>query len=80
MTSQWQETDPDGPSEADIERFGGEFKTCPDCGDEVYDQAEFCTACNHAFNVEAELKGIPGWAMVLGAAALIAILLFGVLL
>lgn len=76
---QWQQTDPDGPSEADIERFGSEFKTCPDCGDEVYDQAEFCTACNHAFEGADEPSGIPMWAMLIAALLLIAFVLFGVL-
>ena len=39
----------EGPSRADLERFGGELKPCPECGKEVYDQAEVCHACGHAF-------------------------------
>ncbi len=33
------------PSREDIERFGGESAWCPECGQEVWDLAEFCPAC-----------------------------------
>ncbi|MCH2135627.1 MAG: zinc ribbon domain-containing protein [Phycisphaerales bacterium] len=42
-------SDPDeGPSEADLDRFGDDDNAggfCPDCGAEVWDQAEFCQTC-----------------------------------
>lgn len=41
--------DPEGPSPADLERFGDEFRTCPECGSDVYDQAEMCPKCGRAF-------------------------------
>jgi len=36
------------PSEEDIERFSGETAFCPDCGAEVWDEAEVCPEC-HAY-------------------------------
>lgn len=39
--------DPEGPSAADLERFGDEFITCPSCGADVYDQATSCARCGH---------------------------------
>ena len=40
--------DPEGPSAADLDRFGGESVVCPECGFEVYDQAEVCPRCGRA--------------------------------
>ena len=33
------------PSPEDLDRFSGETGWCPQCGAEVWDQAEFCPAC-----------------------------------
>lgn len=33
------------PSSEDIERFSGQTAYCPECGGEVWDQAEFCPSC-----------------------------------
>lgn len=33
------------PSSEDIERFSGEEAHCPDCGAEIWDQAEICPKC-----------------------------------
>ncbi len=40
----------DGPTDADLERFGGVTRTCPKCRTEVYDDAELCWNCGHAFS------------------------------
>jgi len=66
--------DPEGPSAEDLERFGAELNTCPDCGHEVYDQAPLCPHCGHAFE-EGE-RSLPLWASVAGVTAIIAILLW----
>ena len=42
-----------GPSPEDLRRFGGETACCPQCGGEVWDQAEVCPACG------AYLAGAP---------------------
>lgn len=80
MTSPWQQSDPDGPSQADLERFSSEFKQCPNCSEEVYDQAEFCTACHHAFDGADSPRGIPAWAYVLAFVLVVTLLLFGTVL
>ena len=36
----------EGPSIQDIERFRHECAYCPDCGEEVWDQAEVCPKCS----------------------------------
>lgn len=62
--------DPDGPSAADLDRFGDEMILCPSCGRKIYDQAELCPHCGHA--MEAEAGRFPFWmvAMVLLLAGL----------
>lgn len=72
MSDAW-ERDPEGPSEADLERFGDEYRTCPECGSLVYDQSEICQACGHAFG--ASDGGLPIWVMIGGGVALVAVLL-----
>lgn len=42
------------PSLEDMERFGGATRTCPECKAEVYDDAEICHECGHAFSGEAK--------------------------
>lgn len=37
------------PSEEDIERFGDQTRTCPECKKEVFDDAAVCYHCGHAF-------------------------------
>lgn len=37
--------DDDGPSQEDLRRFGGEHAYCPDCGAQVWDQADVCPKC-----------------------------------
>ncbi len=35
----------EGPSQADLEKFGGDSRPCPHCGADVYDDAEWCHKC-----------------------------------
>ena len=65
--------DPEGPSAADLDRFGSEFTTCPRCSEEFYDQADTCPHCGDAMLHDA--TGLPKWAvftviLVLGALVL----------
>lgn len=54
--------DHEGPSEADLERFSDPTRLCPDCKTEVYDEAELCWNCGHAFrNAPGKL---PTWVFV----------------
>ncbi len=65
--------DPEGPSSEDLERFGDEYRTCPECGSLVYDQAEVCQACGHVFGQES--GGVPMWAIVVTAMLLLLLVL-----
>jgi len=67
----------EGPSESDLERFGSEFRECPSCGSLVYDQAEICQACGHAFMRRD--SGLPVWAIVAGVLVIAAFVLLAVL-
>ncbi|TVQ62062.1 MAG: hypothetical protein EA378_06250 [Phycisphaerales bacterium] len=68
--------DPEGPSAADLERFGDEYVTCPNCGSSVYDQAEACARCGHMLmSGKARQTSIWTWLIV----ALILIAFFGLL-
>lgn len=65
--------DPDGPSAEDLERFGSETDACPECGSEVYDQAELCHVCGHA--IERGPGSIPTWVGVAAAVGVLGLLL-----
>lgn len=67
--------DPEGPSAADLERFGDEFVTCPVCGRAAYDQADQCHHCG-AWLHAGPTQGVPAWVFVTVIAVLIAITLF----
>lgn len=53
--------DPDfeGPSCEDLERFGSDVATCPECGQEVYHDVAICPHCGHAI-LAARAVG-PRW-------------------
>ena len=35
----------EGPSPEDLERFDGETAYCPECGAQIWDQADVCPKC-----------------------------------
>lgn len=53
--------DPEGPSAADLDRFGDELVRCPHCGARIYDQAELCPKCGMALG--ARPARLPAWAV-----------------
>ena len=54
--------DPEGPGPEDLERFSGETAWCPDCGAEVWDQAETCRQCgNWIGGRAASRRPLEGW-------------------
>jgi hypothetical protein len=73
------------PSPDDLERFGNDTGYCPDCGAEIWDQAEFCPACGG--HIGGRTLGRPPleawmqrrWLIVVALAALVAFLLVWVL-
>jgi len=68
--------DPEGPSAADLDRFGDEMRDCPGCGAGVYDQSPRCPSCG-AYLGERE-RTLSPW-VVVGVCGLIVLLLFVVL-
>lgn len=64
----------EGPSEADLERFSGVTRSCPECGAEMYDDVEICWKCGHALSGEA--KGLPVWVIVAAVLAIAAMAFF----
>lgn len=42
------DADREGICQSDIDRFGGEELTCPECGADVYHDAALCGVCGHA--------------------------------
>ncbi len=75
-----KEFDPacEGPSEADLDRFGGDTDACPNCGEEVWHDAAICPSCRSAIQDRADSARKP-WVMALGIAALVAFVLVFVL-
>tara|TARA_E500000318_G_scaffold85651_2_gene81780 strand:+ start:38073 stop:38384 length:312 start_codon:yes stop_codon:yes gene_type:complete len=65
--------DPEGPSAMDLDQFGSELDTCPNCNATIYDQSEMCPECGWYLG-EAE-KSVSLWVFV-GVVGLIVILLF----
>lgn len=63
--------DPDGPSAADLDRFGDELTSCPSCGKALYDQSPMCPHCGHI--MEEQPKTMSLW--VVGVIVLMVALL-----
>ncbi len=64
--------DPDGPSAQDLDRFGSELDTCPNCKSTIYDQAEMCPQCG--WYLGEVPKSLSPW-VVVGVCGLIVMLL-----
>lgn len=68
----------EGPSEADIARFGGDEITCPECDAEVYYDATFCHECGHVME-ERKVGAGKKWIGVTAGIALVGFVLIYVL-
>ena len=68
----------DGPSEEDIERFGGVTQACPECGTELFDDVTVCWNCGHVLS-SVRSRGLPTWATIVVVLVVIAILIVWVL-
>jgi len=71
----------EGPSSEDIDRFARDTAFCPDCGEEVWDQAEVCPSC-HAYLGGKTSSRLPvqewfqkRWVVVIVLALLIAFMI-----
>jgi uncharacterized protein (DUF983 family) len=65
--------DHEAPSEEDLERFSGVTRMCPECREEVYDDAEVCYHCGHVFSATDD-KPLPKWAVVTAAVSVVGLL------
>jgi uncharacterized paraquat-inducible protein A len=68
---------PEGPSPDDMERFGDEWRTCPSCSKQVYDEAEICPHCGEALSTEP--VRMPLWAIAVVMAVIAVFLLAAIL-
>lgn len=62
----WMDDDdlhPEGPSQADLERFDADSDTCPSCGSEVYADTALCPICGTAIGdrIDAGAGGPKPW-------------------
>jgi len=69
----------EGPSAEDLEEFGQDTAlttiSCPNCGVEIYDDSEWCPACNQYITREkSEWVGKPLWWIVLAIAGVVALI------
>lgn len=46
----------EGPSDDDLDRFGGDTGYCPKCGEEIWDAAEFCPTCGEHIGGEVSTR------------------------
>lgn len=59
------DTDPEGPSEADIERFSSVTVTCAGCGTELMDDVSECWKCGRQVGGRGTHEsGLPLWAVL----------------
>ena len=69
-----EETDPEGPSEADLERFGDVTVKCKGCGTELFDDVAVCWKCGQAIGAgDKEETKAPVWVV---AAAILVVVAF----
>lgn len=67
------QTDPEGPSAEDLERFGGETAGCPSCRREIFDDAAFCPYCGNVLTDSRHQLG-PIFAIVAGVLVVLLVL------
>ena len=59
------ELDDEGPSAADVARFGDVTVKCPECGTELHDDVALCWKCGaNVMRTSADSGGMPLWAIV----------------
>ena len=70
--------DPDfeGPSCEDLERFGSDTATCPECGQDVYYDTPICPNCGHAIIAPRSAVGGRWKRPLITGAAIVALAAF----
>ena len=66
----------EGPLSVDLDELGGEddetdVLPCPACGEEIYEDADQCSACGHYFTAAQPAESSPSlwWWLLLAIAA-----------
>ncbi len=68
--------DDEGPSAADVARFGDVTVKCPECGTELHDDVALCWKCGaNVMRTSAESAGPPLWAIITTAVVVMAFVL-----
>jgi hypothetical protein len=68
--------DPDGPSRADLERFGDVTMKCPECGTELFDDVAVCWKCGRPVGPGAPAQGKQSpWVLIAIIITVLAVLL-----
>jgi len=72
----------EGPTQADIDKFGGVTRPCPECGKDVYDDASMCYHCGRSledgFGVRPSRAKNPLFVMIILALVVVMLLFSGV--
>ena len=70
--------DPDfeGPSDADIAKFGSDDIECPECGASVYYDVPLCPRCGHAMSAADRTPTTKKTGIIIAAGAALALIGF----
>ncbi|MCA9289520.1 MAG: hypothetical protein KDA25_00225 [Phycisphaerales bacterium] len=60
MNDEFDEFD-EGPSPEDLERFSRVGGYCPVCGEEIFDDIDYCPACHAAISGAASRHPMRSW-------------------
>ncbi|MFT3683392.1 MAG: zinc ribbon domain-containing protein [Phycisphaerales bacterium] len=66
----------EGPSAADLEKFGGVTRTCPECGKEVFDDTSTCYHCGADLDAPRHARLPKTWVVVTVLAVIAAMIFF----
>ncbi|MFI4854081.1 MAG: hypothetical protein ACIAQF_03750 [Phycisphaerales bacterium JB065] len=68
--------DDEGPSAADVARFGSDDFPCPECGEMVYHDSALCQSCGHAITADEGAGVSVGKQVIIGAIGLVTVTAF----
>lgn len=73
-------SDDEMPSEADLDRFGGDGMACPSCGCDIYHDATQCHTCGIVLTDDLLRVGKPMWVPLTAGLLVIAMVIWVVVL
>ena len=76
MTAWNEDSDPDYTDDQDADEGDSLTHPCPECGTDVYEDAERCPACGEWITRRSSVwQGKPLWWVILGVLGIIAVVL-----